>query len=106
MSSAAAAFSLLERLDALRRPQRLTSFLAAASSWNPNLGVTEQPLLQALDAARQVGSEDLRATGLSGVRLADAMRDARRAAVAVAWEEKRSQTLTPSPSPRGRGEQE
>jgi tRNA nucleotidyltransferase (CCA-adding enzyme) len=100
MSSASAAFSLLEHLDALRRPKRLTSFLAAASSWNPDLSVAGQPLQQALDAARQVGSEDLRAAGLSGVRLAEALRDARRNAVAGAWD---AVTLTPGPSPKGRG---
>ena len=95
VSDASTAFALLEHLDALRRPKRLTSFLAAAGSWAPDLAVKGQPLQQALDAARQVGSEDFRSAGLSGERLADALRDARRGAVA--------ETLPPSPFPKGKG---
>lgn len=96
MGDAPDAFALLEHLDALRRPKRLTSFLAATSSWNPDLGVAGQPLQRALAAARRVGSEDLRASGLSGIRLADALRDARRTAVA--------ETLSPWATSGGKGE--
>ncbi|MDH3450776.1 MAG: multifunctional CCA tRNA nucleotidyl transferase/2'3'-cyclic phosphodiesterase/2'nucleotidase/phosphatase [Gammaproteobacteria bacterium] len=84
-TTAYAAFDLLEKLDALRRPSRLPALLAAASSLEPALGARIQPLQQALAAARRVSSKEFRTQGLHGLALAQALREARRSAVAAAW---------------------
>lgn len=76
---------LLENLDALRRPARLATLVAAASSLEPALGSRAQPLQRALDAARQVTSNTFLAQGLSGLDLAAALREARVEAVTATW---------------------
>jgi len=81
-----AALALLEGLDALRRPARLADFLAAACSLDPGLSVRAQYLHQALEAARRVRSDEFRAAGLAGLQLAEALREARRDAVAAVWD--------------------
>ena len=96
-NSATAVFELLESIDALRRPARLVAFLAAADSLEPGLGSRTQPLQRALNAARRVDTKTLLAQGLRGLALAEALREARREAVAAAWEQESS------PLPRGRG---
>ena len=85
-NTAPAAFDLLEALDAFRRPARLQTFLAASCCLDPALSRRAEPLRQALQAARVVDSEPLRARGLSGPALAAAIREARRAAVAAVWD--------------------
>ena len=85
MSTADEAFGLLEHLDALRRPARLDDFLAAATSLDPALAASSPPLRQARDAARAIPSDASRAAGLSGKALAEALREERSRAAAVAW---------------------
>jgi len=81
-----AALALLEGLDALRRPVRLADFLAAACSLDPDLGGRAHCLHEALEAARQVRSDEFRAAGLTGLQLAKALREARQDAVAGVWD--------------------
>ncbi len=52
----------------------------------PQLSVRVEPLERALDAARRISSDRLRAAGLRDAKLAEALKDARRAAFTAAWE--------------------
>jgi tRNA nucleotidyltransferase (CCA-adding enzyme) len=81
---------LLTRLDALRRPQRLDTFLAACEAdRRGRLGSAEAAYPQAgfLRAARaaaaDVGAADFVARGLSGPAIGEAMEKARVAAIAA-----------------------
>ncbi len=84
-SGAAAAFALIESLDALRRPSRLSSLLAAATALEPAVHARAGPLQDALNAARRVTTAQLRSAGLRGMELAEALRGARRDAFAASW---------------------
>ena len=82
---------LLEKLDALRRPQRLDGFLLACEAdARGRTGHEHAPYPQAarlraaLAAARAVRSEPLLAQGLAGPALGEALRVARCRAVATA----------------------
>ena len=82
---------LLEKLDALRRPQRLDGFLLACEAdARGRAGHAHAPYPQAarlraaLAAARAVRSEPLLAQGLAGPALGEALRAARCRAVAAA----------------------
>ncbi len=82
---------LLERIDALRRPQRLQEFLLACEAdVRGRQGFAEQAYPQAdrlrtaLDAARAVSSEPFRDQGLQGPALGEAIRQARIRAIAAA----------------------
>ena len=82
---------LLERLDAFRRPQRFEQFLTACEAdARGRLGLEQrdypQPayLRRALDAANSVDMRVLAAKGLSGAEMAEAVRQARRQAIAAA----------------------
>ncbi len=85
----ATVLKLLERLDALRRPQRLGEFLLACEAdVRGRQGFAEQAYPQAdrlrtaLAAARAVSSEPLRNQGLQGPVLGEAIRQARIQAIA------------------------
>ncbi len=82
---------LLEKLDALRRPQRLDGFLLACEAdARGRAGHQHAPYPQAarlraaLAAAQAVRSEPLLAQGLAGLALGEALRAARCRAVAAA----------------------
>jgi tRNA nucleotidyltransferase (CCA-adding enzyme) len=80
---------LLERLDGLRKPDRVARFaLACAADARGRLGLEERPypqhphLLAALAAARQVDARALLERGLAGPAIAQALHQARVAAIA------------------------
>lgn len=85
-SGAAAAFALIESLDALRRPVRLNNLIAAATALDPAVQAHARRLQKGLNAAREVTAAQLRTAGLRGVQLAEALRSARRNAFAAIWD--------------------
>lgn len=81
---------LLERLDGLRRPDRVRRFaLACEADHRGRLGLSDRPypqkqrLLAALDAARSVSTRALLDRGLSGVALGEELRRERINAIAA-----------------------
>jgi len=81
---------LLERLDGLRRPERVRRFaLACEADHRGRLGLSDRPypqgnrLLDALAAARSVGAQKLLDSGLSGIALGEALQRERVAAIAA-----------------------
>lgn len=81
--------NLIERLDGLRRPDRVRRFaLACEADHRGRLGLADRPypqkqrLLAALDAAKSVNARALLDCGLSGVALGEALRKERIRAIA------------------------
>lgn len=82
---------LIERLDGLRRPDRVQRFaLACEADHRGRLGLSDRPypqkqrLVAALAAARSVNAQTLLDRGLTGVALGEALRLERIAAIAAA----------------------
>jgi len=82
--------NLIERLDGLRRPERVGRFaLACEADHRGRLGLADRPypqrqrLLAALDAAKAVSTRALLDRGLSGVELGEALRKERIKAIAA-----------------------
>jgi tRNA nucleotidyltransferase (CCA-adding enzyme) len=81
---------LLERLDGLRRPERVRRFaLACEADHRGRLGLGDRPypqghsLLAALAAAKAVGAKGLLDRGLTGVALGEALFKERVKAIAA-----------------------
>ena len=93
---------LLTKADAFRRPERFEKFLLACEAdARGRAGLQERPypqpdlLRRALDAAREVSADGLRADGLDGAELGEAIRIRRIDAVRSALRKEADRTPTP-----------